>query len=182
MLFSGNIRFAKTLRALSLSAGWSQYAEEPWYILSNTEASSENFMEYGLRFDIEEEFNDEKSGGFSLEKSRLAGTEALERLILVIAVATIITVNEGLAVTATGNRKKVDGHWERGLSYIQIGWRWILKQCCRVSVAWSCHLGLVAMSEPLPVAPTRKASALRRKRKNPKFHFKSIIPCSHLHF
>ena len=117
-----------------------------------------------------------------MDKSRLAGTKALERLILVIAVATIITVNEGLAVTAAGNRKKVDGHWERGLSYIQIGWRWILKQCHRVSVAWSCRLGLVAMSDPLPAAPTRKASALRRKRKNPKFHFKSIIPCSNLHF
>lgn len=180
MLFSANIRFERTLGALSLSAGWSLYADEPWYILSNTEASVENFMEYALRFDIEEEFKDEKSGGFFLDKSRVAGTEAIERLILVIAVATIITVNEGLAVTAEGNRKKVDGHWERGLSYIQIGWRWILKQLCRASITWRCYLGLISMSDPLPVAPTRKESALRRKRKNPKYHFKSIIPCRDL--
>ena len=134
-------------------------------------------MEYGMRFDIEEEFKDEKSGGFSLEKSRVEGPEALERLILVIAVATIVTLNEGLVVVAEGNREKVDGHWQRGLSYLQIGWRWILKQLCRATIALRCSLELRAMNDPLPVAPTRKESALRRKRKNHKWHFKSIVPC-----
>jgi len=180
MLFSGNIRFEQTLAGLSLSAGWSRSAGEPWYILSNDEAGVENFMEYGMRFDIEEEFKDEKSGGFSLEKSRVEGPEALERLILVIAVATIITLNEGLVVVAEGNRKKVDSHWQRGLSYLQIGRRWILKQLCRPAIALRCSLELRAMNDPLPVAPTRKESALRRKRKNPKWHFKSIIPCHDL--
>ena len=89
MLFSGNIRFGRNLESLSLSAGWSRGADEPWYILSNDGASAENFMEYALRFDIEQEFRDEKSGGFALEKSRVEGAEALERLILVIAVATM---------------------------------------------------------------------------------------------
>jgi hypothetical protein len=134
-------------------------------------------MEYGMRFDIEEEFRDEKSGGFSLEKSRVEGTEALERLILVIAVATIITLNEGLTVVREGNRKKVDGHWRQGLSYLQIGWRWILKQLSRTTTALQCSLELRAINDPLPVAPTRKESILRRKRKNPKWHFKSFIPC-----
>jgi len=180
MLFSGNIRFERNLEGLSLSAGWSRNAEEPWYILSNDDASAEKFMEYGMRFDIEEEFRDEKSGGFDLEKSRVEGTEALERLILVIAVATIITLNEGLAVVAEGNRKKVDAHWQRGLSYFQIGWRWILKQLYRVAVALQFKFELRAMYDPLPVAPTRKESVLRRKRKNPKWHFKSFILCHDL--
>ena len=177
MLFSGSIRFERDLMGLSLSAGWSRSADEPWYILSNDGASAENFMEYRMRFDIEEEFRDEKSGGFSLEKSRVEGTEALERLILIIAVATIITLNEGLMVVAEGNRKKVDGHWKRGLSYFQIGWRWILKQLCRATIALRCSFELRAMNEPLPVAPTRKESVLRRKRKDPKWHFKSIVLC-----
>ena len=177
MLFSGNIRFERGLEGLSLSAGWSRGADEPWYILSNDRASGENFMEYGMRFDIEEEFRDEKSGGFALEKSRVKGTEALERLILVIAVATIITLNEGLAVVAEGNRKKVDSHWKRGLSYFQIGWRWILKQICRATITLHSSLELKAMNDPLPVAPTRKESVLRRKRKNPEWHFKSFTPC-----
>ena len=143
--------------------------------MSNDGASAENFMEYGLRFDIEEEFRDEKSGGFVLEKSRVEGTEALERLILIIAVATIITLNEGLTVVKEGNRKKVDGHWSRGLSYLQIGWRWILKQLSKTTATLQCSLELRAMNDPLPVAPTRKESVLRRKRKNPKWHFKSFV-------
>ena len=177
MLFSGIIRFGRNLEFLSLSAGWSRGADEPWYILSNDGAGAENFMEYALRFDIEQEFRDEKSGGFSLEESRVEGTVALERLILVIAVATIITLNEGLAVVSEGNRKKVDAHWERGLSYIQIGWRWILKQLHKVAIILQCNLELKAMSDPLPVAPTRKESVLRRKRKDPKWHFSSITSC-----
>jgi len=115
-----------------------------------------------------------------LEKSRVEGTEALERLILIIAVATIITLNEGLVVVAEGNRKKVDEHWKRGLSYFQIGWRWILKQLCRATIALRCILELRAMNDPLPVAPTRKQSVLRRKRKNPKWHFRAFIFCHDL--
>jgi hypothetical protein len=180
MLFSSNISFGRVLKYLSLSAGWSKGADEPWYILSNDGASAEKFMEYAQRFCIEEEFRDEKSGGFSLDKSRVEGPEALERLILVIAVATIITLNEGLTVVAEGNRKKVDAHWERGLSYLQIGWRWILKQLCKAAIVLRCSLELRAMSDPLPVAPTRKESVLRRKRKNPKWHFKSLIFCQSL--
>jgi hypothetical protein len=181
MLFSGIISFGRALENLSLSVGWSRSSDEPWYILSNDDASVEIFMEYGLRFDIEEEFRDEKSGGNTKKKSRIEGPQALERLILVIAVATIITLNEGLAVVAEGNRKKVDAHWRRGLSYIQIGWRWVLKLLCRITIAFQCSLELRAMKDPLPVAPTRKESVLRRKRKNPKWHFKSFILCHDLH-
>jgi hypothetical protein len=65
-LFSGTIRFGKSLVDMSLSAGWSRGADEPWYILSNDSASGEIFVEYALRFSIEEEFKDEKSGGFKL--------------------------------------------------------------------------------------------------------------------
>ena len=34
-------------------------------------------------------------------------------------------VSSGLAVVARGLRHFVDAHWQRGLSYFQIGWRWI---------------------------------------------------------
>jgi len=115
-----------------------------------------------------------------LDKSRVEGTEALERLILIIAVATIITLNEGLSVVTEGNRKKVDGHSLRGLSYLQIGWRWILKQLSKAEMILQFSLALRATNDPLPVAPTRKESVLRRKRKDPKWHFKSIIHCQDL--
>lgn len=44
--------------------------------------------EYGLRFDIEESFRDEKSGGYQLQTSRLATPDALECLLLILALTT----------------------------------------------------------------------------------------------
>ncbi len=31
----------------------------------------------------------------------------------------------GVAIVAMGKRHCIDPHWHRGLSYFQIGWRWI---------------------------------------------------------
>ncbi|KST68517.1 hypothetical protein [Mastigocoleus testarum] len=40
-----------------------------WYIVNDQPTSFQTFREYSERFDIEEEFLDEKSNGFQLEKS-----------------------------------------------------------------------------------------------------------------
>jgi hypothetical protein len=175
MMFSEVIDFGGNLHGLSLSAGWSRGGDEPWYILSNAPARSEVFMEYGLRFDIEEEFRDEKSGGFNLEKSCLQNTEALERMILIMTAAALVALNEGWAVTAEGKRREVDTHWCRGLSYFQIGWRWILKQLSRAKMELKCCIELTVRNDPLPVGPTRKEAIKRRKRKDPKWHFRTVI-------
>ncbi|MDR2522622.1 MAG: hypothetical protein LBC93_02820 [Synergistaceae bacterium] len=36
--------------------------------------------------------------------------------------------SEGLCVTARNEREDVDAHQRRGLSFFELGWRWILKQ------------------------------------------------------
>ena len=126
-LFSGTINFGKGLEHLSLSAGWAKGSREPWYVLSADAANREIFGDYGRRFGIEEAFRDEKSGGFDLEESRIRDAQKLERLILVIAVASIVAVSEGVSVILEERREEVDPHWKQGLSYFQIGLRWILK-------------------------------------------------------
>jgi hypothetical protein len=98
---------------------------EKWAILSDEPVGLETFDEYGLRFDIEEGFLDFKSAGFQLESSQLEDSESLSRLILIIATATLYLVSTGTAVVETGKRRLVDPHWFRGLSYLQIGWRWL---------------------------------------------------------
>jgi hypothetical protein len=180
MLFGGVIKFGKDLRRLNLSAGWSKYSNEPWYILSNGTVSIEHFMEYAQRFDIEELFRDEKSGGFNLEKSGLKEEEALERLILIIAIATLVILHEGLGVIEEGKVKEVDGHRRRGLSCFQIGWRWILKQLRKAVSILKCRIDLRPATDPLPVAPTRKESIKRYRRKNPKWHFRNVVQCTTL--
>ncbi len=51
--------------------------------------------------------------------------ESLSRLLLVMSVAYLHLVSLGTFVVAHGLRESVDGHWARGLSYFQIGWRWL---------------------------------------------------------
>jgi len=102
---------------------------QKWAILSDEPTDLNSFHEYGLRFDIEENFLDDKSGGFQLESSELYDSQALTRLGLIMATTTLYLVSCGLAVVAYELRPLVDAHWQRGLSYFQIGWRWIKFAC-----------------------------------------------------
>jgi hypothetical protein len=60
-----------------------------WLILSSEPTTLQSLQEYGLRFDIEENFLDDKSNGFQLEDSGLRNAVPLSRLCLVSAVATL---------------------------------------------------------------------------------------------
>lgn len=173
-LFSGTINFGKGLEHLSLSAGWAKGSREPWYVLSADAANREIFGDYGRRFGIEEAFRDEKSGGFDLEESRIRDAQKLERLILVIAVASIVAVSEGVSVILEERREEVDPHWKQGLSYFQIGLRWILKVIVHQLEKFLGQFLLRPINNPLPVAPTEKESRRRRKKKDPKRLFKCI--------
>ena len=169
--FTGRIHFGKGLERLSLSAGWAKGSKEAWYVLSDTPAGMEVFMDYACRFGIEEGFRDEKSGGFCLEESGIRDEKMLERLIVVIAVATIVAVSEGLFVIESGKREEVDSHWIRGLSYFQIGLRWIYRQMRQGEGEMEAHFGLKAIKEPLPGAPSRKEAKKRWQRKKTKVLF-----------
>ncbi len=97
---------------------------EKWAIVSDEPVGRHTFDEYGLRFNIEENFMDDKSGGFNLEDCRLEDSMAISRLCLILAIATVYLVSTGMTVVTLGLRPVVDTHWRRGLSYLQIGWRW----------------------------------------------------------
>lgn len=81
--------------------------------------------QYALRFRIEELFLDSKSGVFQLEESKIRHPQALERLYLVVALALLFATVHGMTVQLKGLRTQVDPHWERGLSYLKIGMRWL---------------------------------------------------------
>src|SRR5260221_12683135 len=99
--------------------------------------------EDAFRFDSEETFLDEKSGGFQLESSELACPQALERLMLIVALATVHFRSHSLFVVRAQLRRWVDTHWDRGLRYFKIGWRWLRQHYRR---QWpslgSCALGM----------------------------------------
>ncbi|WP_212648306.1 hypothetical protein [Deinococcus hopiensis] len=98
-------------------------ASEQWQVVSDEPTSIDTFAEYGERFQIEEGFLDDKSGLFGLEASKLRDAASLERLVMIIAVATLLLVSEGLQVVQNGTRRVLDPHWQTGLSYLKIGLR-----------------------------------------------------------
>jgi hypothetical protein len=138
-------------------------ATDPWYIASDQPTSRQTLDEYGLRFDIEENFLDDKSGGFQVQTSELQTPEALDRLFLVLAIATLHFTSIGLEVVRADVRRWVDTHWDRGLSYFKIGWRWLVQQYRR---AWRVFttFWLDPAPDPAPAIASRHHAALPKRQ------------------
>lgn len=134
--------------------------KEDWLIVSDEPTDVTTFDEYGLRFDIEEGFLDDKSGGFQLESSQIRSAQALERLCFVLAVATLFLVSQGLEVVETNKRRWVDAHWFRGNSYFKIGWKWIHRALIK-GYALITRLALSPFPDPEPAMASRKQAEKR---------------------
>jgi hypothetical protein len=98
---------------------------ETWVIVSDEPTTLQTFAQYRLRFCVEESFLDLKSSGFNLEASRLRDKFALSQLCGVIALTMLFLVLQGVQVVTSGQRRQVDAHWKRGMSYLKLGWNWI---------------------------------------------------------
>ena len=137
--------------------------EDPWYVVSDEPTDVETLKEYGLRFDIEENFLDDKSNGFQLESSWIRSAQALERLCVVLAMTTLYLVSVGTSVVQQGKRRFVDPHWFRGSSYMKIGWKWVhyaLNRC----YALISSVYLSSEPDPEPAIASTKQAQKRQQR------------------
>lgn len=100
-------------------------SRQVWMVVSDEPTTLQTLQEYGERFQIEEELLDEKSNGFQFERSEIRTIPALSRLCFVMAVATLFLTVQGQQVVSDGKRRWVDAHWQRGNSYLRIGWNWV---------------------------------------------------------
>lgn len=80
---------------------------------------------------------------------------ALSRLCLLLATATIYLVSTGTAIVEMEKRHLVDAHWERGLSYLQIGWRWV-KRALHLGARLLDRIWLSSEPDPEPAMASRK--------------------------
>jgi len=128
---------------------------EYWYVVSDEPTSVQTFVEYGWRFDIEENFLDDKSNGFQLESSLVRDAAALTRLCLVLAVTTLYLLAQGTQVVRTSKRRWVDPHWLRGNSYLRIGWQWVKTALAR---GWALFATLHLSGTPDP-EPSRASAS-----------------------
>lgn len=142
-------------------------SREFWIVVSSEPTSMVTFEEYGVRFDIEENFLDDKSNGFQLEASLIRSAEALSRLCFVLAITTLYLVSQGTVIVEQGKRRLVDPHWFRGNSYLKIGWKWV-KHALSKGLDLIAKLRLSSAPDPEPAVASRKQHA---KRAMPAFQF-----------
>lgn len=142
-----------------------------WMVVSDEPTTLQTFREYGERFAIEEEFLDEKSNGFQLERSEIRSVTALSRLCFVMAVATLLLTVQGQQVVAAGKRRWVDVHWQRGNSYLRLGWNWlkgVLHQGWHLfstySKAGAKPYALDGHADPQPASASKKQSQKHLQR------------------
>jgi len=132
---------------LAVARAWQ--GQDVWYVLSDEPTTNKTFEEYGLRFDIEENFLDDKSNGFQLESSLIRSAPALTRLCLVLALTTLYLVAQGTEVVQQGKRRWVDPHWFRGQSYMKIGWNWVKLALSKgLNLITTMHLSSACDPEP----------------------------------
>ena len=154
-LFLHNVAItAEQFGAVSLALARHTSNGEYWYVVRDEPTSVHTFVEYGRRFDIEENFLDDKSNGFQLESSLVRDAEALTRLWLVLAVATLYLVAQGTQGGQTNKRRWVDPHWFRGASYLRIGWQWVKTALAR---GWALFATLHLSGAPDP-EPSRASA------------------------
>jgi hypothetical protein len=69
---------------------------------------------------------------------------------LVISVAGLHLVSLGTFVVEREQCQLVDPHWLRGLSYLQIGWRW-LRRALYLELPTASLVRLIPGADPAPV-------------------------------
>ena len=140
--------------------------QESWAVLSSQPPSLQTFEHYGKRFGgIEPHIKDYKSAAFDLIGSQLRDATALTSLFMLLDIATLIALVLGCLLVRCGLRQRLDSHPERGLSFLQLGLRYL--QQLR-------HLGQpLPPFEPLPhpSPPVACASASKRDRLKHRIQF-----------
>lgn len=151
------------LSGLHLALACDALSQQVWMVASDEPTTLQTFREYGERFQIEEEFLDEKSNGFQLERSEIRSVTALSRLCFVLAVATLLLTVQGQQVVAAGRRRWVDSHWQRGNSYLRIGWNW-LKGVLHQGWHLFPTIALNGQTDPQPASASKKQAQKHLRR------------------
>lgn len=136
--------------------------DEPWAVLTDLPPTLQILSHYASRFCIEHLFRDNKSGEFDLEACRIRDRTASQRLYLVIAIATVYATLQGLDVQQQQQqRPSIDIHWDRGLSFLKIGLRWIrgaVYQGWQLLAHWRCSLHIHLLLLAVPAVKLKTAS------------------------
>jgi hypothetical protein len=107
---------------------WRPVDREPWLLLTDLPATLARCADYRRRTWEEELFRDLKSFGWQWQRSRVRRPERVERLLLVLALATLWVACLAQRVLRRGWRPSLEERSRRCYSYFQLGLRWLTRQ------------------------------------------------------
>ena len=108
---------------LNAVAVWRLGDKEPWLLLTDLAARPRRCADYRRRTWQEELFRDLKGMGWGWDKSRVRRPERVERLLLVLALATLWALALGQRVVRRGQRRWLEDRGRRCYSHFQLGLR-----------------------------------------------------------
>lgn len=109
-------------------AVWRMEDTEPWLLVTNLPASLQRCREYRRRTWEEELFRDLQSFGWQWHQSRVRRPERVERLLVLLALATLWVCCTSQRVLRRGQRWLLEERSRRCYSRFQLGLRWIHRQ------------------------------------------------------
>jgi hypothetical protein len=116
---------ARWLRA-NVAAVWEPHAKEAWLLVSDEPASYRGCCRrYCKRTWCEESHRDDKSSGFNWQRSHVKDPDHAQRLVLVMALASLLCIAQGVSVIKRGLRYLFEPRRQRQLSVFQLGKRWL---------------------------------------------------------
>ncbi len=149
--------------------------DEPWYLVSNAAPELDLVWSYAKRFCCEQLFRDQKSGIFQLESSGLRDPQRIDRLLLVMAIAVLVSSLQGFALSLSGLRRQVDPHWQRGMSFVRLGLTWLQQSVTNASQRFMGWMP-IPLCELEPCIPSR---GMQRRQKQPWFTRIELPPRPH---
>lgn len=90
------VKFNKSECVTNIGILWEEGHDEPWFIAMDCVPSKHRILDYGMRWGIECLFSDFKSRGFDVNKTHLKHADRIDRLILILAIATYWAVSSGM--------------------------------------------------------------------------------------
>ena len=115
------------LRNCTLTVHWGDGEDEPICLVSSLDAALNPHLIYELRASIETLFGNHKSRGFQFARTQMTNPEHIDRLFLVLAIATCMMLGLGTHLFIIGRSKVVDRSERRDLSLFQLGYRYLLR-------------------------------------------------------
>jgi len=131
-------------------AVWRAEDKDPWLLLTDLPATQARCTEYRRRMWQEEGFRDWKSFGWNWQKSRVRVPERVDRLLLILALATLWMAVLAQHILRRGFRPLLEPRTTRCYSYFQLSLHYLTRL-----LALDCPIHCSLHFRPEPRAPLK---------------------------